>query len=63
MTIPPVMKDIIYTDQRLQWAFTCSYSTSYDVTEDMTVNAASLTDDFEASGKFDVGLRTVLKYV
>lgn len=56
MTIPPKLNGIIYLDQRLQWEFKCAYSTSYEVTQDMTVNAASIEDNFSSSGSFDVNL-------
>ena len=60
MTIPPKLNEIIYLDQRLQWEFSCAYSTSYEITNDMTVNSASIEDNFSATGAFDVSLRKVL---
>ena len=59
MTIPPKLNEIIYLDQRLQWEFSCAYSTSYEISNDMTVNSASIEDNFSASGQFAVSLRTV----
>ena len=62
MTIPPKLMEIIYLDQRLQWEFSCAYKTSYEITNDMTVNSASIQDNFSSSGAFDVSLREGLQF-
>jgi len=56
MTIPPKLNDIIYVDQSVQWEFSCAYSTSYEISNDMAVNSASIQDNFSATGAFDLNL-------
>ena len=60
MTIPPQAADaMIFVDPPLDWQFSCSYATSYDVTNDMTVSQSSIQNDFEGMGRFDLSLRKV----
>ena len=61
MTIPPKAADTgIFVDPPLNWGFSCAYTTSYDISNDMTVAAANIQNDFTGSGSFDLSLRKVL---
>ena len=58
MTIPPRPADTgIYKDRPLFWGFSCSYGTTYDISNDMTVDASSQVNDFAGTGEFDIDLR------
>ena len=56
MIIPPKMQGFIYFDELMTWTFTCSYSTEYDVTDELTIASSSSEQNFEAQGAFDVDL-------
>ena len=44
-------------DPDVEWAFTCSFDTKYEISKDMTVDDAVLEDSFSVSGaKFDFSL-------
>ena len=60
MTINPILADDgIYKDLPLYWGFSCSYGTTYDISNDMTVDASSQVNDFAGTGEFDIDLRKV----
>ena len=56
MIIPPKMQGFIYFDEQMSWTFTCSYSTEYDVTDELTIATSASEQNFEAQGAFDVDL-------
>jgi len=57
LTINPILADDgIYKDLPLYWGFSCSYGTTYDISNDMTVDASSQVNDFAGTGEFDIDL-------
>ena len=56
MIIPPKMQGFIYFDEQMSWTFTCSYSTTYDVTDELAIATSVSEQNFEAQGAFDVDL-------
>ena len=56
MIIPPKMQGFIYFDEQMSWTFTCSYSTKYDVTDELAIATSVSEQNFEATGAFDVDL-------
>ena len=63
MTIPPKPADTgIYKDRPLVWEFSCSYATSYDISNDMAIDASTQQNDFAGTGVFDISLRKVFDH-
>ena len=63
MTIPPRLADTgIYKHRPFSWEFSCSYATSYDISNDMTIDASAQQNDFAGTGVFDINLRKVFDH-
>ena len=45
---------MISTQPNIEWDFTCSYDTQYEVDESLTVNAAAISSEFtQTNAQFD----------
>ena len=62
MYIPPTSNGGVYTAAPINWSFTCSYNTQYDViTDEISMSAIPMSGAFSAQGQFDLKMRHVIK--
>merc|ERR1712156_1223859 len=56
MVIPGKEQGFIFFDEQMTWVFTCSYSTQYEVTDEITMATTASKYNFAGAGSFEIDL-------